>query len=112
MLLCDSGHSFVFLAWKTKEKIKRNHIKLQVMWDEKFPEHGELATLFGFGNTSLPSSTKYMGMCEPLPFCLGHIFIVSSRSFISVYLHSSSGAIKNFDVQKISLLEVEIIPGT
>lgn len=67
MLLCDFGHSFVFLAWKTKEKIKRNHIKLQVMWDEKFPEHGELATLFGFGNTSLPSSTKYMGMCEPLP---------------------------------------------
>ncbi|PVD24594.1 hypothetical protein C0Q70_15078 [Pomacea canaliculata] len=33
---------------------------VMVMWDEKFPEHGELATLFGFGNTSLPSSTKYM----------------------------------------------------
>ncbi|XP_076469458.1 protein O-linked-mannose beta-1,2-N-acetylglucosaminyltransferase 1-like [Babylonia areolata] len=30
-----------------------------VMWDKKFPEHGELATLFGFTNISLPSSTKY-----------------------------------------------------
>lgn len=35
-----------------------------VMWDEKFPEHGELAQLFGFKNYSLPSSvnyTKHMG---------------------------------------------------
>nr|KAG5694240.1 hypothetical protein BaRGS_021555 [Batillaria attramentaria] len=31
----------------------------QVMWDEKFPEHGELAQLFGFQNYSLPSSVNY-----------------------------------------------------
>ncbi|XP_041349879.1 protein O-linked-mannose beta-1,2-N-acetylglucosaminyltransferase 1-like [Gigantopelta aegis] len=30
-----------------------------VLWDEKFPEHGELAFLYGFSNFSLPSSTKY-----------------------------------------------------
>lgn len=30
-----------------------------VMWDEKFPEHGELAKLFGFQNYSLPSSINY-----------------------------------------------------
>lgn len=33
----------------------------QVMWDEKFKEYGELASLFGFRNSSLPSSTRYMG---------------------------------------------------
>ncbi|KAL8595251.1 hypothetical protein ACOMHN_043403 [Nucella lapillus] len=31
-----------------------------VMWDKKFPEHGELATLFGFSNVSLPSTTQYI----------------------------------------------------
>ncbi|XP_046354639.1 protein O-linked-mannose beta-1,2-N-acetylglucosaminyltransferase 1-like [Haliotis rufescens] len=30
-----------------------------VMWDEKFPEHGELADLFGFRNASLKGSVQY-----------------------------------------------------
>ncbi|XP_070192367.1 protein O-linked-mannose beta-1,2-N-acetylglucosaminyltransferase 1-like isoform X3 [Littorina saxatilis] len=38
--------------------IKQNNVI--IMWDEKFPEHAELAKLFGFKNASLPSSTKYM----------------------------------------------------
>lgn len=38
--------------------IKQENV--MVMWDEKFPEYAELATLFGFKNYSLPSSVKYM----------------------------------------------------
>lgn len=37
--------------------VKLNNVV--VAWDEKFPEHAELASLFGFENVSLPSSKSY-----------------------------------------------------
>ena len=33
----------------------------QVYWDEKIPEYGELAALFGFQSYMVESSSKYAG---------------------------------------------------
>ena len=39
-----------------------NKEQVAVMYDEKFPEPGALADLFGFKSVKLPGSTKYI--CE------------------------------------------------
>jgi len=36
----------------------------QVAWDEKFPEHAELADFFGFQNMSVSGSMDYSGMSK------------------------------------------------
>ena len=50
-----------FTVFDFKAQFLTHLTSCQVAWDEKFPEHAELAAIFGFRNVCIGNTVRYQG---------------------------------------------------